>query len=167
GAPSAGAAKPWPFNTGIPLDANCSAPVLQQRRVYVPQQVQTASPRYRATASPARSPMPTPTFAENREAARYNGVIDAVLAMTTLAGVSSFVAAGDSGSTTCGTSVVGTTLSYPAVSPFVTAVGGTRLTLGTGNTRVAEIVWNDSAYGAKAAGGGGLARRESRPAYQD
>src|SRR6266545_1337487 len=50
----------------------------------------------------------------------------AATAMTALAGVSSFVAAGDAGSTTCGTSVPGTTLSYPAVSPFVTAVGGTR-----------------------------------------
>jgi subtilase family serine protease len=55
-----------------------------------------------------------------------------------LTGVSSFMAAGDSGSTTCGSSVDGTSLSYPAVSPFVTAVGGTRLTLGKGNVRVSE-----------------------------
>jgi subtilase family serine protease len=106
-------------------------------------------------------------FAENRGAPGYTSVINAVLAMTALTGVSSFVAAGDSGSTTCGTSVSGTTLSYPAVSPFVTAVGGTRLTLGHGNTRVSETVWNDSAFGANAAGGGGLSRREPRPAYQD
>ncbi len=87
--------------------------------------------------------------------------------MTALAGVSSLVAAGDAGSTTCGTSVAGTTLSYPAVSPFVTAVGGTRLTLGPGNTRVAETVWNDSVFGVSGAGGGGVARRQPRPAYQD
>jgi subtilase family serine protease len=62
--------------------------------------------------------------------------------------------------------VGGTTLSYPAVSPFVTAVGGTRLTLGQGNVRVSETVWNDSAYGDNAAGGGALSRREPRPAYQ-
>ena len=61
----------------------------------------------------------------------------------------------------------GTTLSYPAVSPFVTAVGGTRLTLGKGNVRVAETVWNDSAFGVRAAGGGALSRREPRPEYQD
>jgi subtilase family serine protease len=97
----------------------------------------------------------------------YTSVVNAVLAMTALTGVSSFVAAGDSGSTTCGTSVPGTTLSYPAVSPFVTAVGGTRLTLGAGNTRVSEVVWNDSAFGEKAAGGGGLSRQQPRPAYQD
>ncbi len=87
--------------------------------------------------------------------------------MAALTGVSSFVAAGDSGSTTCGPSAGGTTLSYPAVSPFVTAVGGTRLTLGKGNVRVSETAWNDSAYGETAAGGGALSRREPRPAYQD
>ncbi len=104
---------------------------------------------------------------ENTAAPAFTSVIDAVLAMAALTGVSSFVAAGDSGSTTCGPSVSGTTLSYPAVSPFVTAVGGTRLTLGKGNVRVSETVWNDSAYGENAAGGGALSRREPRPAYQD
>jgi subtilase family serine protease len=106
-------------------------------------------------------------IAENRASPAFTSVIDSVLAMAALSGVSTFVAAGDSGSTTCGTSVSGTTLSYPAVSPFVTAVGGTRLTLGTGNHRTAEVVWNDSVYGENAAGGGGLSRREPRPAYQD
>jgi subtilase family serine protease len=53
------------------------------------------------------------------------------------------------------------------VSPFVTAVGGTRPTLGSGNTRVSETVWNDSAFGAAAAGGGGMSRVEPRPAYQN
>jgi subtilase family serine protease len=86
--------------------------------------------------------------------------------MAALTGVSSFVAAGGSGSTTCGPGVGGTTLSYPAVSPFVTAVGGTRLTLGKGNLRVSETVWNDSAYGATAAGGGAQSRKEPRPPYQ-
>jgi hypothetical protein len=106
-------------------------------------------------------------LAENRDLPAYTSVINAVLAMTALTGVSSFVAAGDAGSTTCGTSVAGTTLSYPAVSPFVTAVGGTRLTLGPGNTRTAEVVWNDSAFGVSGAGGGGVARRQPRPAYQN
>jgi subtilase family serine protease len=104
---------------------------------------------------------------ENTAAPAFTSVIDAVLAMAALTGVSSFVAAGDSGSTTCGPGVGGTTLSYPAVSPFVTAVGGTRLTLGKGNVRVSETVWNDSAYGESGAGGGALSRRELRPAYQD
>jgi kumamolisin len=104
---------------------------------------------------------------ENTATPAFTSVVDAVLAMAALTGVSSFVAAGDSGSTTCGTSVSGTSLSYPAVSPFVTAVGGSRLTLGKGNTRVSETVWNDSVYGQSAAGGGALSRVEPRPAYQD
>jgi len=104
--------------------------------------------------------------AENTATPAFTSAIDAVLAMAALTGVSSFVAAGDSGSTTCGSSVNGTSLSYPAVSPFVTAVGGTRLTLGQGNVRVAETVWNDSVYGEDGAGGGALSRREPRPAYQ-
>jgi subtilase family serine protease len=261
-APAAGV-RPWPFNTGTPLTAGCSSPLLQDRRVYTPQQVQTAYGinRLRAHASgtavitvldlgggwlpgdlkqagrcfgytppkvtqtqgdgvPAaiihaddetsldlqtvsatdpgaqvRLVQTTPAgildgfsraladprgvpdvislsygacaLAENQASPAYTSVINAVLAMTALAGVSSFAAAGDSGSTTCGTSVPGTTLSYPAVSPYITAVGGTRLTLGPGNTRVSEVVWNDSVYGEQAAGGGGLSRRQPRPAYQD
>jgi subtilase family serine protease len=262
-ATATNAAEPWPFDTGTPLAANCSAPVLQQHRVYTAQQVQSAygigTLRSRASGTPVITaldlgggwlphdlelagqcfgyapPDVTQTqgdgvaaaianadgetsldlqtaaavapgaqlrlvqsasagildgfsravgdsrgrpdvislsyggcaLAENRGAPGYTAVIDAVLAMTALTGVSSFVAAGDSGSTTCGTSVPGTTLSYPAVSPFVTAVGGTRLTLGAGNTRVSETVWNDSAFGAKGAGGGALTRLQHRPAYQD
>jgi subtilase family serine protease len=257
------ASKPWPFNTGTPLFANCPAPVLQQRRAYTAKQVQTAYGidmlRARASGTPVitvldlgggwlpndlelagrclgysppdvnqtqgdgvagaiahaddetsldlqtvaavapgaqlRVVQSTSTgildgfsravgdarglpdvislsyggcaLAENRAVPRHTAMIDAVLAMTALTGVSSFVAAGDAGSTTCGTSVAGTTLSYPAVSPFVTAVGGTRLTLGAGNTRVSETVWNDSAFGVKGAGGGGLTRLQPRPAYQD
>jgi kumamolisin len=106
-------------------------------------------------------------LAENTTAPAYATALNNLLAMTALTGVSSFVAAGDSGSTTCGSSVPGTTLSYPAVSPYVTAVGGTRLALGPGNTRVSEVVWNDSKYGEQAAGGGGLSRKQPRPAYQD
>src|SRR3984885_12263945 len=105
--------------------------------------------------------------AENTAAPAFTSTTDAVLAMAALTGVSSFVAGGDSRAHTCGPSVDATTLSYPAVSPFVTAVGGTRLTLGKGDVRVAETVWNDSVYGVEAAGGGALSRREPRPEYQD
>ena len=103
--------------------------------------------------------------AENEAAPAFLATTDAVLAMTALTGVSAFVAAGDTGSTTCAKSP-GTSLSYPAVSPFVTAVGGTRLALSPANTRTSETVWNDSAYGEKAAGGGAVGRLTPRPAYQ-
>ena len=93
--------------------------------------------------------------------------INSILAMAALTGISTFVAAGDSGSTTCGARAKRTTLSYPAVSPFVTAVGGTRLALGAGNVRTAETVWNDSVYGQNGAGGGAVSGREARPWYQN
>jgi len=261
--PASKRAKPFPFNTGKPISADCLAAPLQERRVYTPQQIQTAygvdKLRHNASgtpvitivdlgdgwrpsdlalsgecfgytppqvtqeqgdgvASPINSPgtetpldvqtvssvapnaqvrvvQTTPAdlldgfsravgdprglpdvislsfggcaFAENRGEPLYTGVINAVLAMVALTGVSSFAASGDAGSTTCGRLVRGTSLSYPAVSPFVTAVGGTRLTLGTGNSRIAETTWNDSAFGASAASGGGLTRLQPRPAYQD
>jgi len=257
------AAEPWPFNTGAPIIADCTASLLQEGRVYTPQQIQTAygldtarngtsghpvitvldlgggwlpndlalagkcfgySPpavtqtqgdgvvttianasgetsldlqtvsavtpgaRVRVVQSTAGGlldafsravgdPGGVPdvislsyggcALAENQNTPEYISVMNSVLAMTALTGVSSFAAAGDSGSTTCGASVGATTLSYPAVSPFVTAVGGTRLTLGPGNTRVSETVWNDSVFGDVAAGGGALTRQEPRPAYQD
>jgi subtilase family serine protease len=255
--------KPWPADTGTPLSAACSSPLLQQRRVYTPQQVQAAygvdSLRNGTTGTPVITIVdlgggwlpndltlagqcfgytPSPVtqtqgdgvattinnaddetsldlqtatavapgaqlrlvqstlggildafsravgdprglpdvislsygecaYAENRSAPEFTSVINGVLAMIATTGVSSFVAAGDSGSTTCGAAAGTTTLSYPAVSPFVTAVGGTRPTLGSGNTRVSETVWNDSAFGAAAAGGGGMSRLEPRPAYQN
>jgi len=94
--------------------------------------------------------------------------INNVLGMAALTGVSTFVAAGNSGSTTCerGSGVSGASLSFPAVSAFVTAVGGTRLTLGQGNARVGETVWNDTPYGQRAAGGGGVSKLVPRPDYQ-
>jgi subtilase family serine protease len=263
-SPTPGTA-PWPLNTGTPPRTNCSAPLLQQRRVYAPQQIQTAYGIDRLRAGASGTPVITvldlgggwrpgdlnlaagcfgyaaPSIAqiqgdgvvtaianasgetsldlqtvaavapaaqlrlaqttagsggvldafsraigdpggppdvvslsygrclvaENEAAPAYVATTDAVLAMTALIGVSSFVAAGDSGSTTCDTRTPGTSLSYPAVSPFVTAVGGTRLALSPANTRTSETVWNDAAYGAKAAGGGAVGRRTPRPAFQN
>ncbi|HET6484664.1 MAG TPA: S53 family peptidase [Actinoplanes sp.] len=104
---------------------------------------------------------------EERALPAYVAVINSVLAMAALNGTATFVAAGDSGSTTCGASEKRTTLSYPAVSSFVTAVGGTRLALGAGNVRSSETVWNDSAYGESGAGGGAVSRKEARPWYQN
>jgi kumamolisin len=106
--------------------------------------------------------------AEAQASPQFLETINNVLAMAALAGVSTFVAAGDSGSTTCprGSGVSGASLSFPAVSAFVTAVGGTRLALGPGNTRVGETVWNDTPYGQRAAGGGGVSQLVPRPDYQ-
>jgi subtilase family serine protease len=100
-------------------------------------------------------------------ASTYVTITNEVLAMLAMSGTSTFIAAGDSGSTTCPGPGLVPTLSFPAVSPVVTAVGGTRLTLNAQNQRASEVVWNDSQYGEAAAGGGGLALDTPRPAYQE
>lgn len=100
-------------------------------------------------------------------ASTYVTITSEVLGMLAMSGTSTFIAAGDSGSTTCPGPGLVPTLSFPAVSPVVTAVGGTRLTLNAQNQRASEVVWNDAQYGEAAAGGGGLALDTLRPAYQE
>ena len=92
---------------------------------------------------------------------------DGPAAMLAMTGTSTFIAAGDTGSTTCPGLGLIPTLSFPAVSPVVTAVGGTRLTLDAHNRRTNEVAWNDSEYGQPAAGGGGPSLSEPRPPYQN
>jgi kumamolisin len=93
--------------------------------------------------------------------------IERVVIMGDIAGASIFAAAGDWGSTTCGGTEKGTSQSFIASSPWVTAVGGTRLTLNSRNQRVDELVWNDRRYGVIAGGGGGVSKVFDRPWYQN
>jgi subtilase family serine protease len=83
------------------------------------------------------------------------------------AGASIFAAAGDWGSTTCGSSEQGTSQSFVASSPWLTAVGGTRLVLNSRNQRASEVAWNDRAYGIIAGAGGGVSKVFKRPWYQN
>ncbi|MFO0952938.1 MAG: S53 family peptidase [Isosphaeraceae bacterium] len=53
---------------------------------------------------------------------------------------------------------VGGEVNYPSVSPYVTAVGGTRLTTDPAGNRLGESAWTN--------GGGGVSRFERRPSYQ-
>jgi hypothetical protein len=60
---------------------------------------------------------------------------------------------------------------YPASSPHVVAVGGTRLTLSAAKTWESETVWNDGGANAgklegSGAGGGGCSGRFGAPAWQ-
>jgi hypothetical protein len=74
-----------------------------------------------------------------------------------------FAAAGDTGSTGClrdGTHRSAVSAGDPASQPNVVGVGGTTA------TRSVEKVWNESALGA-GAGGGGLSGHWCMPAYQD
>jgi subtilase family serine protease len=55
------------------------------------------------------------------------------------------------------------TVNFPAISPWVTAVGGTSLRLSTTGRYESESVWND---GAGSATGGGVSQHTPEPAYQ-
>jgi subtilase family serine protease len=58
--------------------------------------------------------------------------------------------------------------SWPSSDPLVTSVGGTQLNLDDqGNRLSPDVVWNDSAVGIQAAGGGGPSHVFSRPDFQD
>jgi len=67
-----------------------------------------------------------------------------------------FVASGDNGGTASGSSNPG--VGYPDSSPYVTAVGGTSLTISGNNGYVSETGWPDS--------GGGISLYEGNAAFQ-
>ena len=84
-------------------------------------------------------------------------------------GQSILVASGDSGSESCfqlGGSSFDTSLNAddPAAQPFVTAVGGTTLSLNGDNSYQSEHVWNGGLFGG--AGGGGISQFWKQPAWQ-
>jgi kumamolisin len=106
-------------------------------------------------------------------------LVERQLAATAALGITTVVAAGDSGSSSCAHGVPAAQLtsadeqqsaSWPATSPWVLAVGGTNLTLTPANTIAASGVWNDTAYPPPyqqaAAGGGGVSAFVQRPWWQ-
>src|SRR3954453_351887 len=97
------------------------------------------------------------------------------LTATAALGITTVVAAGDSGSSACARGVPANKLtssdkkaqtSWPATSPPVLAVGGTNLTLNADNTVASSGAWNGTAYPApftaSAGGGGGSSTFEAR-----
>lgn len=95
-------------------------------------------------------------------------LMNAVLVRLGLTGVAAFASAGDFGSSCNGDKFAG--VAWPAASPFLTAVGGTRLVLSKANRRAREVVWNDLRWlpvsQGGGAGGGGFAAAGTRPPYQ-
>ena len=97
-----------------------------------------------------------------------------LLRMAAIVGTSVVVATGDNGTSMCGADVAAETgeptLWYPATSPWVTAAGGSRLTLKADNTRANERVWNDTPYVGSMvpapAGAGGPSSHFTRPWWQ-
>jgi kumamolisin len=106
-------------------------------------------------------------------------LVERQLTATAALGITTVVAAGDSGSSACARGVPASQLtssdkkpqvSWPASSPWVLAVGGTNLTLAPDNTIASSGAWNDTAYPspfhATAGGGGGTSTFESKPWWQ-
>jgi kumamolisin len=100
-------------------------------------------------------------------------IVERQLAATASLGITTVVAAGDTGSSACAKSDSSNTTqsaSWPATSPWVLAVGGTNLTLTPANTIASSGVWNDTAYAfpftESAGGGGGVSTFNKRPWWQ-
>jgi len=97
-------------------------------------------------------------------------LLNDVLATAAVLGSATFTGAGDSGSSNCQMSgdpyIERPTVASPASSIWITAAGGTRLELGEGNVIVDERVWNDTNFGLKGAGGGGMSFDVPAPWYQ-
>lgn len=104
-------------------------------------------------------------------------VAESVLLRLALSGTSVFSAAGDTGSSDCESQAQQDkklSVDYPGSSPWVTSVGGTRLTVTPDNTRADEVVWNDKELPADeslkqqaGAGGGGMSILYKAPEWQN
>jgi subtilase family serine protease len=87
----------------------------------------------------------------------------AAIARAVRAGVPVLAGSGDSGVTFPGSTGLAT--SFPATDPYVTAVGGTLVTLdGRGNRLIPDIGWGPDARGG--ASGGGLSLLDGLPSWQ-
>jgi hypothetical protein len=106
-------------------------------------------------------------------------LLDSLLVRLGLAGVGTYASAGDGGSCCNGArSLRGAGahspplrgVAWPGASPYLTSVGGTRLTLTAANARRDEFVWNDLRWLTQkqggGAGGGGLSLFSPRPPFQ-
>ncbi|MEX1216941.1 MAG: S53 family peptidase [Acidimicrobiales bacterium] len=106
-------------------------------------------------------------------------LFDQVIATGVASGIGSFVSSGDTGSTGCypngpGTPNYAIEAQFPASSRWITAVGGTNLTLSADNHVVSSGAWNDRNYfiaslpkdGVIGSGGGGLSTFFLRQPWQ-
>ncbi len=103
----------------------------------------------------------------------HRQVTDDHFALLAVLGVTALAASGDGGSSACSQFTAdppaeerGQAVWYPASSPWVTGVGGTRIVLGAGNTRVGEYAWNDTVVIPAAGASTGGPSLNARPWYQ-
>ncbi len=112
--------------------------------------------------------------------------IEAINQQAAAQGQSFLAASGDQGSTACATTTSGSkalAVSYPASSPYATAVGGTEFNEGSGSywqsasgsdvinsalSYIPEVVWNDdsASIGLAATGGGVSSLFTTKPSWQ-
>lgn len=98
------------------------------------------------------------------------GLYEHVFKMVAAAGISNVASTGDTGSSGCAFDENGNALAllavqHPAVSPYVTAVGGTNLELNAKNEIVDEITWRTAPLGF-GGGTGGHSIFFERPSWQ-
>jgi len=106
-------------------------------------------------------------------------IYEQTLATAAASGIGVYVATGDNGSSECHGALSGAPGFAPAVwlpstSEWVTAVGGTNITLDADNRISSAGAWNDGAYGVPpdpqtgqiGSGGGGLSTFLARPSWQ-
>lgn len=94
--------------------------------------------------------------AETQRTTSNINAVDAVFKAGAAQGLGFYAASGDNGSDDAGDG--GKSVDYPASDPYVTGVGGTRLTVGSANTWSREVAWSG--------GGGGVSTAFTIPAWQ-
>jgi kumamolisin len=103
---------------------------------------------------------------ESAEGSSAANSVSNAIATGTAEGISYFAAAGDDGTTDCyrqtGSTAKG--VDFPASSPNVTGVGGTKLTVTSSNGYSSESTWNDGNNGGST--GGGISTVFSAPSWQ-
>ncbi|TCO60498.1 S53 family peptidase [Actinocrispum wychmicini] len=123
---------------------------------------------YQQIASEARVSVMSVSWGscEPAEGASQARSVNNALATGAAEGISYFVAAGDDGTTDCArqTGSLARTVDFPASSPNVTAVGGTRLNVTSANAYQSESTWNDGSSGGST--GGGISTIFNAPSYQ-
>ncbi len=106
-------------------------------------------------------------------------IFEQSLATAVASGIGVYVATGDNGSSEChgmltGAAAVAPAVWTPSTSQWVTAVGGTNITLSDDNRIASAGTWNDGAYGVPpnpqtgqvGSGGGGISTFMERPVWQ-
>jgi len=103
---------------------------------------------------------------ESAEGSTAAKSVSNAVATGTAEGISYFAASGDDGTTDCArqTGSLSKAVDFPASSPNVTGVGGTKLSVTSANAYSSEVTWNDGTGGG--ATGGGISTIFAAPSYQ-